>query len=555
MLRRRLYAVFFVTAFLFGVLFFRLFFIQVMGYEKFSIMAQEQHNQILKIEPRRGTIYDRFMEPLAINLDASSIYADPQDITDKSATARALSRVLNMDENVLIERFDKKKAFVWVKRKVTTDEAASVQKLGLKGIHFLTESKRSYPNDNLASHIIGFAGMDNNGLEGLELRLDDKLNGEPGLRHLIRDARLRPVLDMDKDSVPAENGCNVVLTIDSVIQFIAENEIEKMAKEFNASSATAIVMEPYSGKILALANYPDYNLNNFRGVSKELVKNPAVSSVMEPGSVFKVVTASAALDEKTFKLDDEFYCENGEYGIAGRTLHDYHPYGKLKFWEVFAHSSNIGTVKIAIELGAKKIYDYIRKFGFGENTGIDLPGEVPGICRHPSEWSKSDITTIPIGQGIAVTPIQLASAISVIANGGYLMRPYVIEQIRSPEGEVIEERKPYVRRKVVDASTCAKVTSALRQVVVVGTGQKANSEKYPTCGKTGTAQLVNPNGGYYQNKYIATFIGFAPYDKPVISIVVIAREPHPAHFGGTVAGPAFRNIAEKTMQYLESNVL
>ncbi|MFH1552608.1 MAG: penicillin-binding transpeptidase domain-containing protein [Candidatus Omnitrophota bacterium] len=517
-------------------------------------MASEQHNRVFKTEPRRGTIFDRYMEPLAINLDAPSVYCDPRNMKDKERTSQVLSEILHLDRGKLLERFNRDKAFVWVDRKIDPETAEKIKKLNLSGIHFFDESKRNYSSDNMAAHVIGFVGIDNDGLEGLELLLDEKLKGKPGWKHLVRDAKKRAVLFNEEESVPPQNGYNLILSIDSVIQYIAEEELAKMAQKFHASAASVVVMDPFSGEVLALANYPDYDLNTFSEVPKEALKNEAVSSVFEPGSVFKIVTASAALNEKQVDLDDRFYCEKGEYKAGGRILHDFHPYGELSFREVIIKSSNIGTVKVAQKLGQGTVYDYIQRFGFGEKTGIDLPGEVSGISRPPAVWSRSDITTIPIGQGIAVTPIQMACAISVIANGGYLMKPYVVDRIVTWEGTLYEKFGPEIKNRVLEEETCEKMKGILRRVVTEGTGKRANSKLYDTCGKTGTAQMVNPEGGYYPDKYNATFIGFAPAGRPAISIVVTARDPHPVHFGGSVAGPTFKNIAERVLQYMGSDV-
>jgi len=553
MFRSRQYALFIFFVILFTFLLGRLFYLQLISYGRFSGMADNQHNTIFKIEPRRGAIFDRYLEPLAINLDMPSVYCDPRGVQDKAGTADVLARVLGVDRDEVLGKLERDKAFVWIKRKADRAQAEELQKMGLEGVHFIMESKRRYSNDNTASHLLGFAGMDNNGLEGLEMTFDGKLKGKPGYRHIVRDAKRRIVLLDEESSILPQNGHNLVLTIDSVIQFIAEEELAAAVKKFNAESASVIVMDPYTGKILAIANYPDYDLNRYHEAPKAVMKNHAVTSVLEPGSVFKVVTASAALNEGIVGLDDRIYCENGEYQVGGRILHDFHPYGDLSFEEVVSHSSNIGTVKVAMELGEDKLYEYIRKFGFGERTGVDIPGEVSGISRPPSVWSKSDITTIPIGQGIAVTPVQLAAAISVIANGGYLVKPYAVDSITTWEGEVYKQFEPEIKHKVLDKATCDMMTAALRRVVVDGTGTRANSKIYETCGKTGTAQMVNPAGGYYDNKYYATFMGFAPKDAPVVSIVVVAKDPHPAHFGGTVCGPVFRRIAEKTLQYLGSD--
>jgi cell division protein FtsI (penicillin-binding protein 3) len=553
MFRTRQYLVFFfLITFLLSLL-VRLFYLQVLSFDRFSELASEQHNKVLRVEPRRGIIFDRHMEPLAINLDVPSIYCEPRNIKNKERVANILSKTLHMERGSVLKRLDRDKGFVWVKRKVDNKTAKQIKELDLVGIQFIDESERNYSNDNMAAHVIGFVGIDNEGLEGLELLFDEKLKGKPGWRHLVRDAKERTVLFNERESMPPQNGYNLVLTIDSVMQYIVEEELEKMAKRSRASSASAIVMDPFSGKILALANWPSYDLNASSSAPREFMKNRAISSVYEPGSVFKIVTASASLNEGTVDLETRIYCENGEYRTGGRVLHDYHPYGELAFVDVIAKSSNIGTVKVGQKLGGEKVYDYIRRFGFGEKTGIDLPGEVSGINRPPAEWSRSDITTIPMGQGIAVTSLQMACAISVIANGGYLVKPYVVDRITTWEGETYKQFEPVTKRRVLSEYACEKMKDALRRVVTDGTGKRAKSRLYDTCGKTGTAQMVNPAGGYYPDKYNATFVGFAPMDVPAISVVVTACDPRPVYFGGSVAAPAFKEITERTLQYLDSN--
>jgi cell division protein FtsI (penicillin-binding protein 3) len=515
-------------------------------------MAAEQHNRVIRIGPRRGALYDTNMEPLAISLDTASVYSDSRNVKEKEHVADVLSGALDLGRETILERLNRDKSFVWLKRKMSEKTALKVKKFGLEGIHFIDESKRYYPNDDMAAHVIGFAGMDNEGLEGIELEYDEKLKGKSGWRYLVKDARRRTVLYNEKDSIPPQNGYNIILTIDSVIQFIAEEELKKMVSKFHAGSASVIVMDPFSGKVLAMANYPDYDPNSLNEVPTMHIKNASVSSVFEPGSVFKIVTASAALNEKAFALDDRVYCENGSYNVGRRVLHDFHRYGDLSFKEVITRSSNIGTVKIARQLGEETVYKYIERFGFGKKTGIDLPGEVSGISRRPDVWSRSDITTIPIGQGIAVTPVQLACAISVIANGGYLVKPQLVDQIMTWEGKFYSGRVSPVKTQILDRETCEKMKDVLREAVTDGTGKRADSGLYQTCGKTGTAQMVNPKGGYYPNKYNAAFIGFAPKEKPIVAIVVVAHDPHPVYFGGSVAAPAFKKIAERTLQYLES---
>ena len=553
MFRTRQYLIFFLLITLLFALLARLFYLQIFRFDKFSRMASEQHNKVSKVLPRRGTIFDRYMDPLATNLEVASICANPRVIRDKETTAAILSDVLGVDKTVLLNKISRDKAFVWIKRKVDDEVKDEVVKKNLRGVYFVVESKRNYSNDNMASHVLGFVGIDNEGLEGLELLFNEKLRGKPGWRHLVRDARQRTVLLNEEESIPPLNGYNLVLTIDSVIQYITEEELKVMVDKFHPSVATAIVMDPFTGRVLALANYPDYDLNKFYETPRKHMKNIAVADVYEPGSVFKIVTASAALNEGLISVDDEIYCENGEYRVGGRILHDFHPYGDLTFTNVISKSSNIGTVKVAQKLGEKRVHEYVRKFGFGEKTGIDLPGEVGGIVRPVSIWSRSDISTIPIGQGVAVTPLQLASAISVVANGGYLVKPYIVEGVTTWEGGKYKQFSPEMKRRVLSEETSDKMKKILHEVVNSGTGRRVKSKKYKMCGKTGTAQMVNPEGGYYPNKYNATFIGFAPMEDPVIAIVVTARGPHPIYFGGSVAGPTFKKIAERTLEYVGSN--
>jgi cell division protein FtsI/penicillin-binding protein 2 len=534
----------------FAGLLVRLYYLQVMNHRRFTHIASSQHNTEVKIPFRRGIIYDRHTEPLAINLDAVSIFCDPRHVGNKEEAASRLSGLLGMERDAVLRKILRGKGFAWIKRKADKRTADRVREAGLDGVFFIEESKRRYPNDSLAANLIGFAGMDNKGLEGLELAYDEMLSGRCGSKQIIRDARQRAVLFRERESIPPVNGSSIVLTIDAVIQYIVEEELRKISEDNNVRAATAVVMEPVSGEILAMATYPSYDLNEYYKAPRDTMKNHAVSTIFEPGSVFKVFTASASLAEGVVEPGDIIFCENGEYEVRRRVLHDYHAYGDLTFEEVIIRSSNIGTVKTAMELGPEELYGYIKDFGFGRKTGIDIIGEVSGISRHPDSWSISDITTIPIGQGIAVTAVQLARAVSVIANGGALMRPYVVKTVLSHEGEVIKKFGPVTEKIVLSPETCDIMKDIMQNVVTDGTGRFAFSEKYDLCGKTGTAQMVDPGGGYYDNKYNATFLGFAPKQDPAVSIVVAAFDPHPSYFGGTVSGPAFKRIAERVLEYL-----
>ena len=546
------------AVFLFFLLFliacaFRLIYIQVFRSNYLGDIGKKQHNLFAEIEPFRGIIYDCNLKPQTLNLPADSLYADPNMMSskEKEKAILQLSGILNLNQDYLRSRLYRKKAFIWIKRKISPAEAEAVKKSKIKNLGFVRESKRSYPNTYLASQIIGFAGLDNTGLEGIELYLDQYLRGSPGWGIFLRDAR-QSKLDIYEKMVLPKDGMDIILTIDQVVQYIAERELEKAYKAYHAKGASIIVMDPYTGRILALANRPTYDLNEHKDVSKDQKRNRAICDLFEPGSVFKVVTASAALEEQRLSEEDKIFCENGAYRVANHTLHDHVPHGWLTFREVIEKSSNIGTTKIAQLLGAGIVYKYIRLFGFGSKLGIDLPGEISGMIKEPRFWSKTSIGAIPIGQEVGVTALQLAAALSAIANGGQLMKPYVIEEIRDKQGVVIKRNTPVLIRKVISADTAARVTKMLTGVIEEGTGKMAQIPGLTSAGKTGTAQKLDVNGAYSHNKFVASFIGFAPVEDPVVTIVVSVDEPHPYYFGGVVAAPVFKNVAADVVRYLKT---
>jgi cell division protein FtsI (penicillin-binding protein 3) len=347
-----------------------------------------------------------------------------------------------------------------------------------------------------------------------------------------------------------KDGYELVLTIDEVVQYIAERELDKAYKASHAKGASIIVMDPHTGAILAMANRPTFDLNNYTQADKDEVRNRSVCDLFEPGSVFKIVTASAALEEKRVSEEDKFFCENGSYRVASHVLHDHQKHGWLTFREVIGQSSNIGTTKVAQMLGSEVIYRYMKLFGFGEKTGINLPGEIQGMVKAPRYWSKISIAAIPIGQEVGVTSLQLVNAISAIANGGQLMKPYIVRQIRDRRGESIKEFAPALIQKVITLETASRVTQILKGVIEEGTGKMAKIEGISAAGKTGTAQKLEPNGSYSHNKFVASFIGFAPVEDPVVAIAVTLDEPHPYYFGGVVAAPVFKNVASDAIKYL-----
>ena len=534
----------------------RLFFIQIFRSNYLAAIAKKQHNLFVELEPRRGTIYDSNFKPLAVNVQMDSLFASPNEIPDKDreTAIRKLSSILNLNISHLREKLNRKKYFVWVARKITPEQSTEIKKLNIRGLDFIKESKRCYPNGYLASHVLGFAGLDNNGLEGLELYYDSYLKGEAGWALFLRDARQNK-LDLWEKMVLPKNGYDLVLTIDEVIQFIAERELDKAYRLYHAKGASIVVIDPHTGAVLAWANRPTLDLNEYGSADKDVRRNRLITDMFEPGSVFKIVTASAALEENKVNEGVKIFCENGAYKISSHILHDHKPHGWLTFREVIEQSSNIGTSKVAQMLGNELLYKYIRLFGFGSKLGIDLPGEVSGIARPPRYWSKISIATIPMGQEVGVTTLQLVNEISIIANGGQLMKPYIVKEIRDKYGETIKQFSPTMINKVISVDTAERIKKILVGVIEEGTGKLAQVMGFSAAGKTGTAQKLEPNGTYSHNKFIASFIGFAPAEDPLIAVAVTVDEPHPYYFGGVVAAPVFKGVANDVIRYLRTKQL
>ncbi len=547
--------VFIFLSFVFLLCFFslKLVFIQIFHSSYLGALAQKQHNYFIELEPVRGTIYDRQLRPLAMNIPVYSLYANPRAMSakDKQEALRKLPALLNIDPAVVKERLSKEKYFVWIHRKLPLGQAERIKQLNIKGLDFMDETRRYYPNGSLAAHVIGFAGMDNTGLEGIELSYNDYLKGQPGWSRILRDARLRELM-IGNTFLPPRDGFNVVLTIDETIQYIAEHALEKAYKKHNAKAASIIVMDVRTGEILALANQPTYKIENFSSSHPESRTNRAIWFTYEPGSVFKIVTAAAALEGNYFTETNKIFCENGAYRIANHTLHDHHPHGTLTFREVFEQSSNIGVAKIAQKMGANTIYQYGRKFRFGMKTNIDLAGEVRGVLKPPSAWSKTTIGAIPMGQEVTVTQIQLLCAIAAIANDGVYMRPFVVKYIKDNHDEIIKSFEPEIVERVISSDVAKRLTDILVGVIEKGTGTLAKIKGVKVAGKTGTAQKV-VNGMYSHSNFYATFFGFAPADHPRIAAIVVVDDPHPSYFGGTVAGPVFKEVVENTLKYLENS--
>ncbi|MBA7634371.1 Stage V sporulation protein D [subsurface metagenome] len=532
----------------------RLWYLQILKTEEFQVRATRQHEKTIKLEAKRGKIYDRQGRELALSMEVDSIFAAPKEIKKKKDTAKKISSILQLEFRKINKKLHKRKSFVWLKRKVDPQEADSLRKLNLAGIYFLKESKRFYPKREIASHILGFVGIDNQGLEGIEKLYDRQIKGSPGRGVIEKDALGRQIFSRNKKeelSSPSD-GSSLVLTIDEVIQYYAERELERAFQNYKAKSGTVIIMVPRTGEILALANRPTYDPNKFQKSRPAFWRNRAITDSFEPGSTFKIVTAAAALEEGLVKENDLFYCEKGAWRIGSRVIHDVHEHAWLSFSRVIEESSNIGTVKVGFKVGPKRLYKYIRAFGFGARTGIGLPGEARGLIRSPKRWTEASLRAIPYGQEVAVTPLQLISAFSVLANRGILMKPQIIKCIKDSEGKVIRDFKPAPVRRVISISTAEKVTSILTKTVERGTGREARIPGYKIAGKTGTAQKVDPRERRYsRDKFVSSFVGYFPAEAPRIAILVLIDEPQKIHYGSLVAAPLFKRIAQEVLRYLE----
>ncbi len=537
---------------LFFLLLTRLYHLQLFE-EELERRALRQHGLEVKPLPRRGTIFDRKGREFAISLATDSLYAHPKKVASPEEVATILAKILG-EEEPLLRGLKSARPFVWLKRKLEKEKAEEIRRLKLKGIGFLEERRRFYPHGEFASHLLGFVGVDDCGLEGIEFLYDRQLQGV-GRRYSTRsDGWGREILPFREGHFSSSEGKDLVLTIDGMVQYIAEQELDVVFRESMAKAASIIVSQPKTGEILALANRPTFDPNAFADYPPEARRNRAITDWFEPGSTFKFVTAAASLEEGIFDQEDMVDCEGGEFEVfPGHFIHDYnyrsHPLGELSFSQVIEESSNVGVVKIALRLGEGKLYHYIRRFGFGERTGIDLPGEACGLVRSCSRWSKASIGAIPYGQEVAVTPIQLLMAISAVANGGYLMEPKVVKCI-VPDGEEALRFEPKVKRRVISSTTARKLTHILEGVVERGTGRRARISGYSIAGKTGTAQKAEPGVGYSRGKYVVSFVGYFPAYDPEIVILVMIDEPKGNYCGGSLAAPVFRRVAERILGYM-----
>lgn len=534
-----------------ALLWFRLIWLQVLYPKHWMQIARRQHIQVVPLPPVRGAILDRNLKPLAVSLRLTSVFADPRHMKNPQRAARLLAPILNQSEPLLLQKFSQsRRGFVWLSRKIPNETGRKIRALKLSGVHLIMEPRRFYPQGTMASQLVGFAGMDMQGLAGLELAYNRILSGEPGWRWLSRDARSRAVGAWEMASADPRDGLELILTIDTKIQYMAEKALDRMYEKYRAKGAFMIVLNPMTGEVLAMVNRPTYDPNQFGKSTPDSQRNRAVTDTFEPGSAFKVVTASVALGTGIVRAEDQFNCENGEYPIYGRVLHDHEKYGVLTFREVIENSSNIGVAKAAMKVGAGPLYNGIRAFGFGEKTGFEIPGEIPGVVRPLKDWSKVAITSVPMGQGVAVNGLQMAQMICVIANGGTLVRPWVVREIRDSSGVTITQFGPKSVRRVISKQVAAQMQQILSGVVERGTGKNAAVPGYRAGGKTGTAQKVDATGQYSHSKFTASFVGFVPVEQPRLAIVVVLDEPRFPYYGGIVSAPAFKEVATAAMPYL-----
>jgi cell division protein FtsI (penicillin-binding protein 3) len=527
----------------------RLVYLQIFSYGKFVKQAGHQQQRAIPLVAKRGVIYDRAGRELAMSVMVDSAFAVPSEVKDLPTAISLITRITGEDYNVVLADCRAHRTFCWVDRKADDQTIERISSLKLQGIHFQKEPKRFYPARDLAAQVLGSVGMDASGQSGIEHEFDDQLRGRPGKMFISVDARKQWFSDVETQPEP---GQNLALTIDKNIQYIAEKELDQAIHDTQAIAGTVIVENPHSGEILALANRPTFNPNLHKQITPGALTNRAVSYVYEPGSTFKLVTISGALEEKVTNPDEIFDCQMGSIVYNGRRIHDSKPHGLLPVWGVLAESSDVGSIKIALRLGEDRFYKYIRAYGFGQQTGIELPGETRGLSKPPSRWSKVSIAAIAMGQEIGISPIQLASLISTFANDGVWVAPRIVAGTLPPRGAPqMVAFHPGASHRVISSYTAAQMRAMMQKVVLAGTGRLAILEGYSSAGKTGTAQKVDPaTGAYSKTKYIGSFAGLAPMNNPQIVVVVILDSAVGPHQGGQVSAPVFRRITQQVLEYL-----
>ncbi len=527
----------------------RLVYLQVFQYGELLVRAQRQQQRTIEVAARRGVIYDRNGRELAMSATVDSIFAVPSEIPDHASAAALLANVLHADAEEITSKLKSSRAFAWIARKVDAETSARIRALNLRGIYFQQESKRFYPKRELAAQTLGYVGLDDEGLGGLEHAFDAQLRGAPGKMLISMDARRRWFGRVEREPDPGEN---LVLTVDEKIQYIAERELDAAMKRTGSAAGTIVVQNPRTGEILALANRPTFNPNTFRTAPREALRNRAVTDVYEPGSTFKLVTIAGALEEKLTTPKEGIDCQMGSIFLGGVRIRDHKPFATLSVADVLAHSSDVGTIKLGLRLGEARFDQYIRAFGFGSQTGVELPGETRGLLKPVNRWSKVSIGAISMGQEIGITPLQLVSMVSAIANDGVWTPPRVVAGTTQPQSapqKVVF--RPGEQRRVISPLTAVAMKKMMEGVVLHGTGRRAILDGYTSAGKTGTAQKIDPATGTYSHwKHVASFAGFAPVREPAITVAVILDSATGQHEGGQIAAPVFRRVAQQVLTYL-----
>jgi cell division protein FtsI (penicillin-binding protein 3) len=529
----------------------RLVYLQIFRYGSFVKQAEHQQQREIPLSAKRGVIYDRAGHELAMSVLVDSAFAVPTEVKDLPTAVSLITRITGDDHNVVLADCRNHKTFCWVARKADDETIERIKSLRLQGIHFQKEPKRFYPARDLAAQVVGTVGMEDSGQSGIEHAFDDELRGRAGKMFISVDARRQWFSDVEKQPEPGES---LVLTIDKNIQYIAEKELDQAIHDTQAIAGTVIVENPHTGEILALANRPTFNPNLRKEITPGALTNRAVSYVYEPGSTFKLVTISAALEEKLTNPNEVFDCQMGSIVYNGMRIRDSKPHGLLPVWGVLAESSDVGSIKIALRLGEDRFYKYIRAFGFGQQTGIELPGETRGMTKSVSRWSKVSIAAISMGQEIGISPLQLAGLVSTFANDGVWVAPRIVAGKVEPQGTPQTVAfHPGASRRVISSYTAAEMRSMMQKVVLEGTGRKAILEGYTSAGKTGTGQKVDPaTGAYSKTKYVASFAGFAPLNNPQIVVGVILDSAVGLHQGGQVSAPVFRRVTQQVLEYLHT---
>ncbi|HEY5779674.1 MAG TPA: penicillin-binding protein 2 [Terrimicrobiaceae bacterium] len=543
----------------------RLIDLQVVKHQEYTRLAAQKHSIRLTVPAHRGMILDRNGEILAANIPVRKVVIDGSHVRKPGALAALAAPYLGIPKDTLLSELRTRSKYKVLLPELEEEKALALQQAmeteSLRGLYFHQNTTRTYPNGPLLSHVLGFLGRkDPNddhvvGVEGIERSMEDYLRGIDGFRHIERDRTGREIVIYRGQEQAPRHGMNVQLTIDMSLQAILEAELDNAFRELKPDNATGILVDPKTGEILAMTSRPTFDINQISAAKPEAMKNRAIFDMVEPGSTFKIVVASAALTERVVTRKSLIYCENGAFSYGGRILRDHHGYGQMNVHDILMKSSNIGSAKMALMLGDEKFYEYVRRFGFGERTGIALPGEIPGLVHPPSRWDRLTITRMPMGQAVAVTPLQMAMGMAVIANGGKLMRPQIIKSIQDKEGHEILSIKPEVVREVIPPETASFVSSALTEVVSErGTAALARVSGFTVAGKTGTAQKVDPKGGYAPGKYVVSFVGYVPAEDPRFVCIILlddAKLSSGLNYGGLVAAPIFSRVAEKAARYLD----